>query len=262
VAHRHDRLQRRRAGFWLEAYGGRQYTVDRQKLTEPIVIPHFAVSWYGGIQPGRLAEVMHGADDGLLARFIWFWPDPLRFDKPGWPPATEWAIAAFDRLRRLDLAAGDEGSVPTLVTLDDAAAQRMVRFARLMQERKETAAGLMRSAIGKARGHVLRLSLVLEYLRWCGEDGCTAPPETISEGALLAAARFVSGYALPAAERTYGDAACPETDRNTTTLPRWITRERPTEVHIRDMQRNVRLPGLVIADAIRAACQALIEIGR
>jgi Protein of unknown function (DUF3987) len=73
--------------FWLEAYGGRQYTVDRQKLTEPIVIPRFAVSWYGGIQPGRLAEVMRGADDGLLARFIWFWPDPLRFDKPAWPPA-------------------------------------------------------------------------------------------------------------------------------------------------------------------------------
>jgi hypothetical protein len=32
-------------------------------------------------------------------------------------------------------------------------------------------------------------------------------------------------------------------------------------VHIRDMQRNVRLPGLVIADAIRAVCQALIDAG-
>jgi hypothetical protein len=49
--------------------------------------------------------------------------------------------------------------------LDDAAAQCLVRFAQLMQERKELTIGLMRSAIGKARGLVLRLSLVLECVR-------------------------------------------------------------------------------------------------
>jgi hypothetical protein len=206
--------------FWIEAYGGRRYCVDRQKSSEPIIIPRFAVSWYGGIQPGKVAEVMQGADDGLLARFIWFWPDPFPFNKPNRPPAAEWAITAFDRLRTLDLTAGEDGSTPLLVMLDDAAAQRLVRFAQLMQERKEMTIGLMRSAIGKARGLVLRLSLVLEYLRWCGEDGYTAPPGTITEDALLAAARFVSEYAMPAAERTYGDAACPEADRNLTTLAR------------------------------------------
>jgi hypothetical protein len=97
---------------------------------------------------------MQGADDGLLARFIWFWPDPFPFNKPNRPPAADWAIAAFDRLRILDLAAGEDGSIPLLVMLDDAAAQRLVRFAQLMQERKEMTIGLMRSAIGKARGLV------------------------------------------------------------------------------------------------------------
>jgi hypothetical protein len=63
-----------------------------------------------------------------------------------------------------------------------------------MQERKEITIGLMRSAIGKARGLVLRLSLVLEYLRWCREDGYTAPSDTITEDALIAAAN-VSEYA-------------------------------------------------------------------
>jgi len=168
---------------------------------------------------------------------------------------------AFDRLRMLDLAAGEDGSTPLLVMLDDAAAQCLVHFAQLMQERKEMTIGLMRSAIGKARGLVLRLSLVLEYLRWCGEDGYTAPPDTITEDALIAAAKFVSEYAMPAAERTYGDAACPQADRNLTTLARWIAKQRPNAVHVRDMQRNIRLPGLVTADAIHAACTALIEAG-
>ena len=65
--------------FWIEAYGGRPYRVDRVKHPDPIVVPRLAVSWHGGIQPERLAEVMREADDGLLARFTWFWPEPVPF---------------------------------------------------------------------------------------------------------------------------------------------------------------------------------------
>jgi hypothetical protein len=65
-----------------------------------------------------------------------------------------------------------------------------------------------RSAIGKARGLMLRLSLVLEYLRWCSEEGYAASPTIITEDALLAAAAFVTDYIIPSAQRTYGDATC------------------------------------------------------
>ncbi|MCL2430492.1 MAG: YfjI family protein [Alphaproteobacteria bacterium] len=247
--------------FWLEAYGGRRYAVDRQKSAEPIIVPHLAVSWYGGTQPGRIAEVLQGADDGLLARFMWFWPDPFPFDKPRRPPDTDWVITAFDRLRMLELASTDDGPAPLPVMLDDAAVQRMVAFARTMQERRETTTGLTRSAVGKARGLVLRLSLVFQYLRWCGEDGYAAPPATIGEDALVAAAKFVSEYVLPMAERTYGDAKRPEVEHNAATLARWVAGQRPDVVHVRHVQRNVRLPGLVTADAIHTACRELIEAG-
>jgi hypothetical protein len=247
--------------FWLEAYGGRRYRVDRQKLSEPIIIPHLAVSWYGGIQPAKVVEVQQGADDGLMARFIWFWPNPFPFEQPRRPPDTDWAIMAFDRLRMLELVPSESGLRPLVVPLDDAARRHLVRFGKLMQEQKETTAGLMRSAIGKARGLVLRLSLVLEYLWWCGEDGYVAPPDTIREDAVAAAARFVSEYVLPMAERTYSDAACSETDSNTMRLAHWIKKERPDFVHVRDMQRNVRLAGLRDAKAIHTACAALIEAG-
>jgi hypothetical protein len=104
--------------------------------------------------------------------------------------------------------------------------------------------------------------LVLEYLRWCAQDGYAAPPAVITEEVFLAAAKFVAEYAMPMAERTYGDAACTPIDRNTATVARWIKKkERPDAIHVRDMQRRERLPGLTTADAIHAACKALIEAG-
>jgi len=49
--------------------------------------------------------------------------------------------------------------------------------------------------------------------------------------------------------------------RNTATLARWIVKERPDEVHVRRLQREVRLLGLTKADEIHAACKALVEAG-
>jgi hypothetical protein len=123
------------------------------------------------------------------------------------------------------------------------------------------AAGLLRSAMGTARGLVLRLWLVLEFLYWRGEDGYAPPPELIRKDTLLDAAKLVAEYIMPMAERTYGDAAYTVVDRNTATLARWIAKGRPTEVHVRQLQRNVRLPGLNTAEAIHDACNALVEAG-
>jgi hypothetical protein len=249
--------------FWIEAYGGRPYRVDRVKHPDPIVVPRLAVSWHGGIQPERLAEVMREADDGLLARFMLFWPEPIPFCIADKPQTVDWPVACFDRLRMLDLAASDNGPWPLMVPLTEAAVRRLERFGKLLQEKKEAAAGLMRSALGKGRGLTLRLSLVLEHLYWCAADGYSAPPSVIKEDSLLAAAKFVIEYAMPMAERTYGDAACTNLDRDTATLARWIAKERPLPdaIHVREMQRKVRLPGLTTADAIHAACKALIEAG-
>jgi hypothetical protein len=52
------------------------------------------------------------------------------------------------------------------------------------------------------------------------------------------------------AERVYGDAA---------TLARWIFRERPTELHVRRLQREEQLPGRRSAEQIRHAAKVLVE---
>jgi hypothetical protein len=250
--------------FWIEAFGGRPYRVDRMKHPHPISVPHLAVAWHGGIQPSRLAQVMREADDGLLARFCWFWPDSVPFKLATALPCTAFAINAFDRLRMLEMRPATEpgfSPTPVHVPLDGKARAHLERFAREMQERQEAAGGLLVSALGKARGLALRLSLVLEFLRWSSEDGISPPPTELSEEAFLAAAKFVREYLIPMAERVYGDAAATPRTRNTATLARWIARTRPPEVHVRHLQRDMRLPGLGEADQIHAACATLVEAG-
>ncbi len=244
--------------FWIEAYGGRPYRVERVKHSEPIVIPRLAVAVCGGTQPDKLALLMREADDGLLARVLWAWPEPIPFRLGSAAPGAEWAIGGLDRLRELDLQTGD-APAPITVPLVDAARAMIETFAREMQDRQSNAGGLFRSALGKARGQALRLALVLEFLWWCGQDGSFAPPRQIAARAFAAAAHLVADYFLPMAERVYGDAAATERDRGAATLARWIIAERPKELHVRHLQRNVRLPGLGKAEQIRGAADALVE---
>ena len=250
--------------FWIEAYGGRPYRVERQKHPEPIVIPRLAVAVTGSTQPEKLAEIFREADDGLLARFVWGWPDPLPFRLGTAAPDSAWAIDALDRLRLLDLAPGAEPGLPPrpiLVPLVPEAVAMMEAFGQDMQRLQEGAGGLMRSAYGKARGLALRLSLVLAMLRWCGEPGWTAAPDVIDRDAFTAACDLVADYFMPMAERVYGDAAAPMAQRQAATLARWIMRTKAGEVHVRRLQREVRLPGLGDAPAIHAAAAALAEAG-
>lgn len=247
--------------FWIEAYGGRPYRVERVKHPEPIIIPRLAVAVTGGTQPDKLAELFKQADDGLLARFCWCWPDPLPFRIGRQAPGVGEAVEALDRLRRLDLVPGSEGEPhrPLLVPLAPEGVKLLEAFGQQMQKRQVEAGGLMRSAFGKARGLALRLSLVLEFLWWCGEPGDESQPDEITVPAITAACSLVERYLIPMAERVYGDAAATTAEKNAATLAKWIRKTQPAEVHVRHLQRNERLPGLNRAEAIHAACDVLVE---
>jgi hypothetical protein len=245
--------------FWLEAYGGNPYRVERKKHgAAPIDIPRLTIAAWGGTQPDRLRDLIASADDGLLARFQWAWPDPVRFRLGREIPRTAWATEALDRLRVLDLQPGDPPR-PVYTALTSEGQQLIEEFGCEMQDRSKGTGGLLRSAYGKARGTALRLSLVLEWLWWCGKDGFVDPPDRISAAAFTAAATLVADYFMPMAARVYGDAAATEVERSTATLARWIVKERPGEVHVRHLQRVVRLPGLRDAEQIRKAADALVD---
>ena len=245
--------------FWVEAYGGRPFRVERQKSPVPIDVPHLVVAVTGGIQPDRLAELFNDPDDGLLSRFCWFWPERVPFRLATVAPNIRWAIEGMDRLRLLEMTVGDEGLAPVRVPLVPGACGMMEQLGWEMQQRQDLTRGLLRSAHGKARGLALRLSLVLEYLWWCARDGFVAPPTAISENAFAAAAIVVSDYLMPMAARVYGNAKASEAERNATTLAKWIVGTKAGEVHVRHLQREVRLPGLREAETICEACDHLAE---
>jgi hypothetical protein len=242
--------------FWIEAYGGRPYRIERQKYPEPIIVPRLAVGVFGTVQPDRLRALMHDADDGLLARILWAWPENVAFRLGRRVPRTDWAIECLDRLRWLDLQR--DPLQPLIVPLAAPAVPLIEKFGREAQVRQSEAGGLMSSALGNARGQALRLSLVLELLWWCAEDGAAPPPIAISEHAFAQAAILVGEYFLPMAERVYGDAAVGRKHRNASTLARWILREKATEVHVRDIQRK-RLSGLSSAELIHDAAGVLVD---
>jgi hypothetical protein len=54
--------------FWIEAYGGRPYRVERKADPNPIIVPRLAVAVYGGTQPDKLLRLMRDGADGLLGR--------------------------------------------------------------------------------------------------------------------------------------------------------------------------------------------------
>lgn len=247
--------------FWLESYGGRPYRVERQKNPEPIIVERLAVAVTGGTQPERLAEMFRESDDGLLARMIWAWPDPKPFRLSRKAPHIQFALDALDRLRLLEMTAAtlEAPAAPIYVPLEDSAVAMIEEFGQHMQAAQQSAGGLLRSAYGKGRGLALRLSLNIEFLRWAASPGYAPPPTTISEDALAAACDMVANYFMPMAARVYGDAAATEADRNAITLAKWIMQSRPQEVHVRQLQRETRLPGLSNAEAIHAAAGVLVE---
>jgi len=245
--------------FWIEAYGGQPYRVERRKHgATPIDIDYLVAAACGGTQPDKLAKLIADTDDGLLARFQWAWPDPIEFELGTEAPNTHWVIEAFDKLRLLDLRPGNPPT-PIYIPLTEASRHQLLRFGKQIQHERQNTGGLLRSAYGKMRGTALRLSLILEYLWWCAKDGFALPPDSISERAFAAAATLVAEYVLPMATRVYGDAGAVEDERSAATLARWIFYEHPTEVHVRHLQRHVRLPGLRTAGLIKKAANELVD---
>ena len=62
------------------------------------------------------------------------------------------------------------------------------------------------------------------------------------------------------AERVYGDTGGSLIDREAATLARWMLGTRSAEVHVRHLQRKVRLPGLHTAAQIRGAADRLVAL--
>lgn len=222
--------------FWLEAYGGRGFTVERMGR-EPLTIDRLAIGVLGGIQPDRLKTLLFKSDDdGLLARFAPIWPDPAPLRRPqAWADETL-VNRALERLLSLEMLTDeDDETRPWFIPFSDDARDLMDAFRQAVRDWEAEAEGLMLSFIGKLPGLTARLSLVLGYLDYAAEGG--AEPHEITASEFGRAAHIVEAYFLPMAQRAYAEAAVPKADRAAKRLVGIIREHRWHSFTARDVMR-------------------------
>ncbi|MGF1552363.1 MAG: DUF3987 domain-containing protein [Paracoccaceae bacterium] len=244
--------------FWLEAWNGKSYPVDR-KGGPPLMVERLAIGILGGIQPDRLSELLlRAADDGMLARFLPVFPARQRPRRPIAGYDEMLPEQAFRALGRLAMPEGDDGPRPWIVPFSEAAADRFAAFRDHVAEIEDGEAGLLLSFIGKCPGFVVRLSLVLAFLDWSLDEG--PEPQAIEREHVERAVRFVQGYALPMARRAYTEVAAPREERGAQALARLIVEKGWSEFTSRDVARAKR-QGLRAAAEITPALDVLVQAG-
>lgn len=192
--------------FWLEAFGGRGFTVERMGRA-PLTVERLLIGALGGIQPDRLSELLLKAkDDGLLARFLPIWPERLPPRQPERLASDTLADAAMARLTAMDLVPDDNGNLrPWFVPFDAGAQDVMNAWRKTCAGWEAGAEGLLLSFIGKLPGMAARLSLVLAGIAHAF-DGAD-DPRRITPAEFGRACHFLAEYALPMARRAYGAAS-------------------------------------------------------
>ncbi|NVO55008.1 DUF3987 domain-containing protein [Rhodobacteraceae bacterium B1Z28] len=198
--------------FWLEAYGGRAYTVERMGR-DPVYIDRLSIGVVGGIQPDKLnGLLMNSDDDGLLARFTPIWPDPVPIKRPQSTPDDAFIERAINRLLSLRMVT-DEFDVtrPWLIPFTEEARDRLDTLRSYVRDLEAQADGLLLSYIGKLPGMTIRLALVLSYLDWA--TGIDEEAHQVSAEEFDRAAMFIKSYALPMAQRAYATASLSKTER-------------------------------------------------
>jgi hypothetical protein len=241
--------------FWLEAYGGRSYSVERMGR-DPVYIDRLTIGVLGGIQPDRLRSLLlKSDDDGLLARLMPVWPHPAPVKRPDAQQDDIFLDDALQRLLTLQMPADESGHIrPWFVPFSDEARDLLDQFRRDVRKWETDTDGLLLSFIGKLPGVAVRLSLVLGMMEWAsGEAG---EPMEVTPDHFGGAAHLVEDYLLPMARRAYAEHSGSPAQRSARALVALIQEEGWEHFTARDVRRKQRTH-LQDMDAINPAIKVL-----
>ena len=235
--------------FWLEAWNGSAYTVERMGRP-PIAVDHLLVGIVGGLQPDKLAQSFKGDLDGMYARVLFTWP----VDPPYRPLTNEVAevepeiVSALSRL--IDLTSGgEEDFAPRNIALSPGAAEAFERFRQFQHQSKDALDGREREWWAKTPAHVLRMAGTLCYLAWAMAGG--PEPERIELEYVQAAIRLIRDYFWPHSRAALRQIGLNERHVNARRVLRWIRAHNKEEVSLKDVRRDAMNQSLD-ADQTRA----------
>jgi Protein of unknown function (DUF3987) len=228
--------------FYIEAWDGQAHVVDRVKNKgEPIRVPYASLAIAGTIQPEKLGEVFTAPDDGLVARFLFIWPEPLEPRQPltaGQHQRAAFLEQAFGRLRQLRMDRDPFGEpVPVSTRLDGEGALEVLNKVRKeVFEANKQETGVIAGWRGKNPGRLLRIALVIELLEWAASD-VAEPPTRISATSIKRAAEYLD-YAAAMMIRCLGELMLTKPQRDAAKVARLIMDNRMPELNPRDLYQG------------------------
>lgn len=245
--------------FWLEAYGGRSFTIDRKNNPEPIVVDRLSIAVLGGTQPDKLASLLvKSDDDGLLARFLTVYPEPVPLTRPSVSVDTDRLKKAMELLRSISPVPDENGRPrPFYIPFSEDAANALQEFRKQCRAWESDASGIFKGHIGKLPGMAVRVACVLAHLDWAAGAVAHNPTE-ITVSHVGRACHLVGEYLRGHAYRAYGASDVPVEIRNAKRIAEIILREKPFQITSREIQRR-ELSGLQSAKVIEAALSVLEE---
>jgi Protein of unknown function (DUF3987) len=245
--------------FWLEAWNGGAYTVERVGRP-PIVVKHLLVGLVGGLQPDKLARSFKGDLDGMYARVLFAWP----VDPPYRPLTNEVAEVEPEIVNALsriidDLASGqEEDFTPRNIALSSEAVEALERFRQFQHQSKDALDGREREWWAKSPAHVLRLAGTLSYLSWAMAGG--SEPVSIELEFVEAAVRLVRDYFWPHSRAALRQIGLSERHANARRVLRWIKANGRDEVSREEVRRQA-LGQSLDADQTQNLLDGLVKAG-
>jgi len=247
---------------WLEAYNGDVGKIDRVKLSSPIHIDHFSVSLLGGIQPDRLNMILRDdPDDGLIARLLFAFPDPVPPTRAAkWTPDFD-AVDSMRAIFLLRLAMVDDMLEPQDLPLTEGAADRFEDWRQDHYLDSKTVQGMAIGSWGKMPGQLLRLALVLEFINWTGSSEL---PEPLNVGvaSIAGAIELIESFFKPMARRVLGSAGGSPKIHAAKLLAAYIVETRVTTLDTRPTMNGKGCPTLLRKpEYMDPACAELVDAG-
>jgi hypothetical protein len=245
--------------FWLEAWNGGAYVVER--IGRALHIDHLLIGVVGGMQPDKLAQSFEGPADGMYARLLFAWPPEADYKSLS-DDALEIDTELQNALKRLNGAAEfvDGKVVDRPITLSDEARAEFEQYRKRVHAQKQGYDGREREWLAKAQAHALRLAGTLCLLDWAWGLS-PSPPTEVDRGYMKSAVRLVQDYFWPHARAALRQIGLSDRHINARRVLRWIKANRRPgqDISREDIRRDAlgqRLDAERISELLAAIARA------